>query len=402
MPFDIREPAFLRDPAPHLAKARAAGPVTETRLPVLGPLKLTTTYETARRLMKDQEHFGREPGRAGLPDKARYRWWMPRFMRPLMENMVVRDDPDHKRLRGLIDQAFARTSIDALRPAITTIADDLLDHLDPSQPVEIVEDFTRKLPLLVICDLLGLDRADRPRLTGWLGPLSGKTNLATLLRALPGLNRSLKFFEAEFARAAQSPREGLISALVDVEADGDRLTHDELLAMVFTLFVAGHETTVHLLTHGLVTLLAQPGDARAAMTDPEAAPLVVEEMMRHVSPVMIGKPYYVLRDNDVLGTPLRRGEQVAPFLIAGNYDPERFETPEVFIPDRRPNAHLGFGTGIHVCIGMQLARMEAQVAFSRLFDRFPDLALADPTPERHRSKRVGLRGFDKLYLQLAP
>ena len=402
--LDVRNRQFLSDPSPVLARLRAGGPLARTRLPLFGELLLTTTDDAARELLKDAR-FSRDPAAAGGKPIQRYFWWMPPFMRPLMESMLAKDGDDHKRLRSLVDRAFSRHSIEDMAPELARIANGLLDPLPTGAPVEIVRSYAAPLPLLAICALLGLPEADRARVSGWISHISRPQGLLSLAPALPGLWRTMRYFRALFDRVRADPDSvppGLIRELTLVEAEGDRLSQNELLSMVFTLFAAGHVTTVHLISDAILALLDHDEPPSDIVADPARLSLAVEEVMRLYSPVMMTKPHFATRDLKFQGIPVKRGDKVSALLIGANHDPARFDAPQVFRPDRRPNAHLGFGHGPHVCLGMQLARIEARVALDRLFTRFPDLSLARPRETLAFSGQIGVRGIDRLEIRLRP
>ena len=399
MEHDLTSPGFLTDPGPTLAAMQAEGALVKRRIPLLGQIWCATTDAACRDLLKSPDLFRRDGG--GRPLARRY-WWLPPFMKPLLANMLAADGADHARLRGLVDQAFARHTVADLRPDLTRIADDLLDRLDPAAPVDLRAAYARPLPLSAICALLGIPADDRDRITRWIAPISGPTSALTMMRALPGFRSLLRYFRDQFRALREDPRPGLISSLVHAQEDGTRLTEEELLAMVVTLFIAGHETTVHLIADAALTLLTDDAARERLRDDPAALPLMVEEVMRFFSPVMMTKPLYAVRDTVFHGQPLKTGEAVLALLIAANHDPARHDTPEALIPDRRPNAHLGFGHGPHVCLGMQLARAEAEIALSRLFTRFPQARLADPSAPIPWSRRTGVRGPDRLPVILSP
>ena len=399
MIHDLTSREFLTDPGPILARMRAEGPLVRTRLPLIGEIWLTTTDAGARTLLKSPDLFARNNVAAGGRSLAERFWWLPPFMKPLLTNMLAYDGAAHLRLRRLVDSAFARTEVEDMRPAMAALAAGLLADLPTDRPVDIRAGLAKPFPLAVICTLLGIPEADRDRISRWIAPISGAVNGFTFLAALPGFWRLLRYFRAEFARVRVTPRPGLITALVQAEADGDRLSEDELLGMVVTLFIAGHETTVHLITDAILAALTDP-QARAAI--PDGLPLLVEEIMRFHSPVMMSKPHYVTRDTDILGMPLKKDDQVAALLIGANRDPARHAEPDALRPDRRPNAHLGFGHGPHVCLGMQLARAEAQVALATLFATYPDVRLADPDAPVDWSRRTGIHGPARLDVVLSP
>ncbi len=379
---------------------RSEGPLVRIKLPFIGMTWMTTTDASARALLKDPERFARNPQAASGKTLAQRYWYFPPFMKPLFQNMLGFDGNAHKRLRGLVDQAFNRVAIDDMRPQIADMADLLLGQIDPAQSVDIISAYSRPLPLMAICALLGIPRDERDRVAAWIAPLSGPTNAWAMLRGFPGLWRIMRYFREDFERVRKAPRPGLITDLVAAEENGDRLTDDELLAMVVTLFIAGHETTVHLITMGIHGLLTYPNAREVLTTQPDKVPLLVEEFMRFYSPVMMTKPHFVQKDTVFEGIQLKKGDQVAALLLAANHDELRFDMPEAFVPDRRPNAHLGFGHGPHVCLGMQLARAEAQVAITQLFNRFPNLSLADPDTLPDYARRIGIRGLRRLELRL--
>ena len=401
MTYDLTDPNFLTDPTPMLARMRAEGALVETKMPFLGKVYMTTTDAAARRVLKDQETFARNPVRAGGKSYDRIMWWLPGFMKPIMQNMLLHDGPEHKRLRGLVDKAFSRHAMLDMAPAIAASADALLDQIDPSRPTDIVSAYARPLPLLAICDLLGIPDEDRDKVRRWISPISAPVGPFSMMFAMPGLYKIIRYFRAEFAAVrAGNGRPGLIRDLVEVEQDGDRLNEDELLGMVVTLFVAGHETTVHLISNAIVGSLDMPGLGQRLAQNPDQLPIAIEEFMRFMSPVLMTKPLFVVHDTEVDGMALNRGDKVAAFLLGANHDPQRVDRPDEFQSDRRPNPHLGFGHGPHVCLGMQLARTEAQVALERLFLRFPNLEFAVPRAEIQRSRRIGIRGYGAVPVYL--
>ena len=191
-----------------------------------------------------------------------------------------------------------------------------------------------------------------------------------------------------------------MTALVQAEQDGDKLNENELLAMAFLLLVAGHETTVHLIGGGVLALLKNPEQKACLLADWSLAPLAVEELLRFVSPVQIGKPLYVSHEMEYHGRSLERGELVVPVLAAANADPVRFDRPERMDITRSPNPHVAFGTGVHFCLGAQLARVEAQVFLEKLFSRFPNLSLAVPDSALKYTGRLGIRALTALPVRL--
>jgi cytochrome P450 len=400
--IDLASQAFMRGPFPTLARLREAGPIVRVRLPLVGKTWVATTHAAVNQVLKDDKRFVRNATNAGkrqLPGVLG--WWIPRSVRVLAENMLSQDDPDHRRLRKLVDQAFNRQSVEGLRQRISTICDDLLNRLPRDAPIDLMEGLARPLPLTVICELLGLPEEDRRNFCRWVQALMSVTSLWGIFRLFPALSRLLKYFQRLFEECRQRPRPGLMTALVQAEQDGDKLTENELLAMAFLLLVAGHETTVHLIAGGTRALLACPEQKARLMADWSLVPSAVEELLRFVCPVQISKPRYVRGDGELHGQLLRRGDMVLAMLASANADPARFERPEQLDITRSPNPHVGFGTGAHFCLGAQLARVEAQVVIEKLFTRFPNLALAVPDSALRYTGRLGMRALTALPVRLA-
>jgi cytochrome P450 len=399
--IDLSSQSFMRNPFPTLARLRDAGPVVRVKLPFLGATWLATTHTAVHEALKDDTTFVRSPQNAGKRQLAGMRWWMPRTLRILAENMLSYDDPDHRRLRKLVDQAFNRQHVEGLRPRIGALCEELLDRLAGAGPVDLLEGLARPLPLAVICELLGLPEEDRPNFRHWVRALMSATSAWGLFRAFPGLFRLVGYFKHHFTQCGRQPRPGLMTALVQAEQDGDQLSENELVAMAFLLLVAGHETTVHLLSGGVLALLEAPEQKARLQADWSLAPSAVEELLRFVSPVQIAKPRYVGRDLEFHGRPLRRGDVLIPMLASANADPGRFESPERLDLARAPNPHVAFGSGMHFCLGAQLARVEAQVVLEKVFTQFPNLSLAVPESGLRYTGRLGLRALTALPVRLA-
>ncbi|ABD55587.1 cytochrome P450 [Jannaschia sp. CCS1] len=398
MVYKLNDPAFLENPADQLARMRAEGPLVRMKIPLLGTMWATTTDEATRKLLKSPDLFRRDPGPITGRSLAQKFWWLPRVIKPMLHTMIVTDDPAHARQRRLVEIAFARTSIEDMRPRIEAIAHRLLDALPQTGPVDIVAHYTRQLPFLAICELLGIPESAHAALTRRIAPLSAVSNPITAVYAMARLGGVQRDFHAMFARArAEPPGPGLISALVHTDDNGAKLSEEELLSLTLLLFLAGHETTVHLINAGIVALAGDAALTRHFINTPDTRHLFVEEIMRSTTPVTLTKPMFAAQDTDVLGANIRKGEMVAALLIAANHDPDRVDAPQELRPERRPNAHLGFGFGPHVCLGMQLARVEAVTALTALFARHPDLRLARPPGWLNRA---GFRAPGRVVLDL--
>lgn len=395
--YDIVSPAFHADPARTLDEIRARGEaVIKLKLPILGRMRFCVTHEACSAMLKDKETFVRDPANAGKLTQDRILKILPRSLSLLAQNMLGKDDPEHRELRGLVDQAFQRRGIQAMRPMIEAVADRLLEGLAGRREVDLMADFCRDLPLSVICAMLGLPEKDHERFKSWLGGLTDTANIGAVIRAVPGVLRVVRYLRGISRPGGGAKDDGLIAALGDAEINGRKLSEDELVSMIFLLFGAGQETTTHLIAGGLFEILRHDDQRQRLQADYNLMPLCVEECLRHVSPVQLTKPRWAVRPISFAGHEFQRGDSVSAFLTAANRDPSEFDDPHRFDISRRPNPHLSFGTGNHFCLGFQLARLEAAIAFERILLRFPGVRLAVSPDEITWRKRVGIRTLSRL------
>jgi len=400
MRVDFTSQAFFQDPAAGTEKLRACGPVVETRFPIVGKVWITTTYESTARVLKDSETFTLRKEGGGL---AGLRWWTPAFVSALANNMLTMDDPDHTRLRGIVDEAFRRRAILGMEPRIRAIADALAGQLfADGSPADLVERYARTLPLSVICELLGLPPSDRPRFIAWANRAARLTNVISLLRMIRGLSQMKRYLEERLRLAREHGGEGLIAELVRVEMEGGRISANEMVSMVFLLLGAGLETTTHLISGSVYELLKTSTLRDWLAGDWTRAGLAVEEFLRFVSPVQFSKPRFVRQDTEFGGVRLKKGDRIMAMVAAANMDPLANEHPEQLDLQRRPNRHISFGTGIHFCLGHQLARIEGECALQALFTRWPRLRLALAPEQTRWRKRPGLRSIEKLLVVQGP
>ena len=395
-------PAVREDPAGHFAQARARCPVQRVRLADGHLAWVVLGYDAARqalgdpRISKDMLAALAADGEVvaeGLPG--------PSFSR----HMLNVDPPDHTRLRRLVSRAFVPGRIAALEPAIRALASGLLDELDflgPDVTVDLIEGYAYPLPFGVIGELLGIPAADRPRLhawfqvllTGWSGDppaaaVEASGNIVAYLGQLVGAKR-------------RSPADDLVSVLV--AAGDDALTTQELLSSLFQLIVAGHDTTASLIGNGVVALLDCPGQLQALLADPGQLPAAIDELIRFTAPVPHATFRVTTEPVTLDGVEIPAHEQVLVCLGSANRDPGRFPAPAVLDIRRGDGPNLGFGHGIHYCLGAPLARLEARVAFQALLGRHPGLRLAVGRDELAWAHGDGLvlRGLVTLPVVLGP
>ncbi|HEY1544929.1 MAG TPA: cytochrome P450 [Xanthobacteraceae bacterium] len=394
MHVDISSQDFFRNPAAATEALRAAGPLVEVRFPIIGNVWTTTTQELADRVLKDSDTF---TVRRADGEIVGARWWMPRIIRLLSEHMLSMDDPDHRRLRDIVDEAFRRRAILDMEPRISALADELADQLFAAgSPADLIERYARQLPLSVICELLGLPLADRAMFSSWAHRFTRFSGAFGVFSLVPTVFALKRYIERRLDVARRHGGDGLIAELVRVEQEGGRITGNEMVAMVFLLLLAGHETTAHLISGSVRELLIDPGLRDWLAQDWSRVNLAVEELLRFVTPVQFTKPRYVRRDVELGGVRLKKGAAIMPMLAAANADPHANVDSQRLALDRRPNRHLAFGTGIHFCLGHQLARIEGACALKSLFRRWPKLTLAVDDAALKWRTRPGIRAIEKL------
>jgi pimeloyl-[acyl-carrier protein] synthase len=315
----------------------------------------------------------------------------------LAKSMLVTDPPDHTRLRALVQKAFTPRMIDQLRPRIIAVVGELLDRIAEREgPVDLIAELAYPLPVVVIAELLGVPAEDRVTFQEWsallaasLDPLVSSEFMDRVVQARDALHAYLRGVIAERRR---QPRSDLISALVAVEERGEVLSEPELVVMCTLLLIAGHETTVNLIGNGTLALLRHPQAMAQLHGDPALISTAVEELLRFDSPVqMTGR--IASEPVEIGGHQIEPGAWVLPLIGAANHDPAQFPSPDELDITRTPNAHVGFGRGIHFCLGAPLARLEGQIAIGGLVRRFPRLALAS---EPVRRDQITLRGLKSL------
>ena len=357
---DFASQAYFRNPAAAIERLRRTGPVVEVQFPIVGRIWATTTQALADQVLKDNATFSIRQYDGGV---VGMRWWMPSVVRSLANNMLSMDDPDHKRLRDIVDEAFRRRAVLDMEPHVRALGEQLADELfAEGSPADLVARFARKLPLSVICELLGLPLADRSRFMAWAGSFTRFTGPVGLIATIPTALAMKRYIERHLQTVRRHGGEGLIAEIVRVEAEGGKISPNEIVAMVFLLLFAGHETTTHLISGSVHELLKNP-DLRAWLQqDWRRADLAVEEFLRFITPVQFTKPRYVRKDVELGGVKLRKGDKIMAMLAAANMDPQANPNPERLDLQRKPNRHIAFGTGIHFCLGHQLARMEGRCA----------------------------------------
>ena len=385
---DLASPRFKANPYPFYARLRAEAPVCRTTF-LRQQAWLVTRYADVLTLLKD-ERFVKD-----WPPKTR---WLHRFAGPLMRHMLNMDGPDHTRLRTLVHKAFTRGLIERLRERIQSVCDELLDGAATAGRIELMRGYALPLPLNVIAELLGVPEQDRLRFHSLARSSLAASTTAGVVRALPDQWLLIRHLRKLIARRRAEPRDDLITALIQAEEAGDKLSEDELLAMIFLLLIAGYETTVNLIGNGALALVQDTGERERFQRNPALAESAVEEMLRYTSPLDMASMRFASEDVTVGGVTVPRGDLLLAMVGSANHDETQFPDPETFDITREPNKHLAFGQGAHFCLGAPLARLEGQIALTTLFSRFPDLRLAQPPESLRWRKSLIVRGLEELPL----
>jgi cytochrome P450 len=309
--FDFESAAAKADPVSFFARLREAGPVIPVKLPFVGKVWVTTTHEAASAMVKDNALFVQEARHAGKSGVAGMAWWMPASLKLLTNNMLLKDEPDHRRLRKLVDKAFQRRRVRDMRGEIEAIADRLLDGFAGRDEVDLATEFSRPLPLEVICALLGLPEHDRDVFSVWAKTATSMRSSFGIFRAFLSMRGVIDYVRGQIDDCRRNPRDGLITELVHAEEDGDKLSEDELISMVFLLLFAGFETTTHLISDSIIALEQNPAQKAYLLADPAGRmERAVEELGRYATLVQSTKPRYASRDCEFFGQALKRGDIV--------------------------------------------------------------------------------------------
>ncbi len=374
MEFNPLSPEFRLNPYPFYDMLRTHAPIFFWE-----PWQFTflSGYEDCATLLRDNRlgrgHFDDSMAPASQKDLVRMQ----------ADWMLLKDPPNHTRLRGLVYKAFTPRMVEQLRATIQTITDQLLDTVQAQGEMDLIADLAYPLPVTVIAEMLGIPLDAREQFHDWSNALALTLDMTDDTAVYDqGSIAAARFTEylADLAeQRRRSPKNDLLSALVSVEEAGDHLTANELYATCALLFVAGHETTINLIGNGTLALLRHPDQFELFKREPELVKTAVEEFLRYDSPVQM-TARIVLEEMEYKGHTFQRGSQIAFLLGAANHDPERFENPAQLDITRQKNQHLSFGGGIHYCLGAPLARLEGEIAFTTLLRRMPNLHLAIDTP----------------------
>src|SRR5713226_150022 len=348
---NIASPEFKANPFPFYSRLRSEAPVYRTLLPDKQYAWLITRYEDVLAVLRD-ERFGKDRLKAKTSEQIKRQPWIPNTFKPLTRNMLDVDAPDHTRLRGLVQKAFMPRLIENMRGRIQALSDELLNAAETQGRMDLVHDYALPIPTTIIAEMLGVPAKDHHKFHRWSAAIvSSNSSLWGTLRVIPNVMAFVSYMRTLIKAKRESPGDDLLTALVKAEEAGDQFNDDELLAMVFLLLVAGHETTVNLIANGVLTLLENAGQLRTLLNDPALITSAVEELLRFNGPLETATERYAREDAVVAGTTIPRGEMVLAVLASANRDVQQFIDPDQLDLAREPNRHLAFGYGVHYCLG---------------------------------------------------
>ncbi len=394
-PIDVTDAAFKANPFPFYAQLRAEAPVFLVTLPRNQHGWLVTRYDDVLAVLKD-ERFVKDPKHAMSPEQLKKAPQLPALLKPFEQSLLRLDDPDHTRLRILVHKAFTPRRIEQMRDQIQDVTNDLLAKVEPGGSMDLIADFALPLPLVMIGRILGIPAKDNPEFHRWTRILlSGGINQNPLELA-SAMTSFTSYMREQIKERKTHPQDDLIMALVQAQEGSDLLSEDEILAMIFMLLSAGHETTVNLIGSGILALLEHPDQLTKLRNNSTLSKTAIEELVRFVCPAEMATERYTSEDLTIAGTTVPRGELVLAVIGSANRDAQHFDAPDSLDVARTNNKHLAFGQGIHYCLGAPLARLEGQIAIETLIQRMPALHLSS-APE-HLRWRGGLilRGLEAL------
>ena len=390
---ELFSPEFRRDPHPIYHQLRQSAPLAYN--PDVDEWILTR-WADCEAVLRDPK-WSSAPEHRG--DRMQAGPQVQDFIDSGLRTLLFLDPPDHTRLRRLVSKAFTPRRIEQLRSHVKEIAADLLAGVEPGQTWDVISTLAYPLPVIVICELLGVPVEDRHQFEGWSSDatrlLDGDISEDEMQRGIVAAMYFINYFNVLFEQRRAQPEDDLLSGLLAVEEAGDVLSEEELRSIVLLLFLAGHETTMNLIGNGLFALLQHRDQWERLVADPSLAPSAVEELLRYDGPVhLTGR--VASTDLEIAGQQFHRGDQVVTLLAAANRDPARFPDPDRLDITRPDNQHLTFSHGIHYCLGAALARLEGQVVFETLATRWPSLDLAVPADQVEYRDHFVLRGLKAL------
>lgn len=387
---DLARPQFKANPYPFYARLRAEAPICPTRF--LGaPAWLVTRYDDVLMLLKDERM---------VKDWRPVTRWVHLVAGPITRHMLNKDAPDHTRLRRLVHKAFTPHLIERWRGRIQNVCDELLDQLETNRRMDLMSEYSLPLPLTIMAELLGMPVKDRRQFHKRSRSSLSHSTMLGVLAAAPDQRLLTRQIRNLVKRRRHEPGEDLVTALIEAEEAGDKLSEQELVGTIFFLLIAGYETTVNLIGVGALALLQDLRARQGFMQHPELAEPALEELLRYTSPLDIATQRFAREDMTINSIRISRGDVLFAVLGSANRDETEFSHPDILDIRRAPNKHVAFGQGVHFCLGASLARLDAHIALTTLFRRFPNLRLSQPPESLCWRKSLIVRGLESLLVEI--
>ena len=398
--LDITSAEHKANPFPLYARLRDEAPVLAVTVRGRQRAWLVTRYDDAVEVLKNDARFVKNPRTAMTAEQWKKAPRIPAMLQALERNLLGLDEADHGRLKALVHQAFTPRTVERMRGQTETVTREALDRAERGRVFDLIEDFALPVPLTIIARILGVPAEDAPRFTRWTRAFVSAGTRRHPIFAVPSILRFIGYLRGLVRARRARPEDDLVSGLARAQEGDDRLTDDEVLAMIFLLLSAGHETTVNLIGSGVLALLEHPDQLALLRREPSRIKTAIEELARYVVPAEMATERYAREDTIVAGSRIPRGEMVLAVIGSANRDPAYFDDPDRLDIARTNNRHLSFGHGLHYCLGAPLSRMEAQIAIAMLVERAPGLRLTvAPGKLRWRPGFI-VRGLESLPVSL--
>lgn len=392
------------DPFQIFAQVREIGSVVRLPFPMGesdNQAWIATRLEEAMKVLKDQEHFCVDPKSIGknknIKESLTDNTDSSSSNMFLSNSLNAIDEPDHRRLRTLVSKAFTPRYMESLRPRVQKLANELLDKVQDQGEMDLVKDYANPLPINVISDMIGVPKSDHSKIHQWSEGIANGLGLGTVnAKTAESLKDFGDYINKLVAHKRKQPSDDLISQLILIEEQGDRLNEKELISMIQLLIFAGHETTSTLISIGTLMLLDHPEQLQMLKADHSLIPSAVEELLRFHGPSTTAGPRYAKKDLELGGQQIRKGDMIFPLLKSANRDEQYFTNSEELDITRKIKRHLAFGQGVHMCLGAPLARVEGDIAFTTLLKRMPNLQLIIPRENVSWQFKLAAQGLSSL------
>jgi len=401
-PINVNSKEFLRNEYEYYRWMRENEPICRGRMGVVMKMMMVSRYEDSMELLKDRRFIRDHAVATGTSRPSPIP--LPKGIQAMAHSMITEDEPNHRRLRNLVHKAFTPRMVANLEGQIEGWTHDLLDKAEKEQDkkkgVELFTNYCFPIPITVIAEMIGVPEEDRAVFSKWSSTFARSLSVPNILRILIDVRGIVKYIRKLIDKRRADPGDDLLTALIQAEDEGEQLSEDELASMTILLLIAGFETTTNLIANGVQTLLNHPDQLALLRDQPELIDSAVEEILRYTTPVSGTKPNYASEDLEFKGVSIPRGTIMMPLLASANRDERVFENADQFDITRSPNKHMGFGNGIHYCLGAPLARLEGKIALTNIIQRYPDLRLAVEPSELNYIERPFIHRLKSLPVML--